>query len=199
MRTVNAVALIAASVLLALLVSACAATDEAELELTNSVTELLADGSVTVNYPDGWFSDSQNGVIRLSNRAGFLTEGVGARRGGDLAGGVMALPKDALPAYGLDEDAAITEVARALANEFGADLPNLIMSSPTTFEQGERRGAVASGTARGDEGATGRVAITVIDAGDVFGVVTLSTFGDEIAPASYARAIAESFTYSASS
>jgi len=199
MRNLHTAALIAASVLLALLVSACAATDEAEPELTNSVTEELAGGSVTVNYPDDWFSDTQGGVIRLSNRAGFLTEGVGARRGGDLAGGVMPLPKDALVAYGLDEDAAVTEVARVLAHEFGGDLPNLIMSSPTAFDQGERRGAVASGTARGDDGATGRVAISVIDAGDVFGVVTLSTFGEEIAPATYARAIAESFTYSASS
>ena len=198
MRNLHSSVLMIISLFVALLVSACASTGDSTLALNNTTTAETSGGTVTINYPDDWFSDSENGVIRLTNRAGFLTEGVGARRGGDLAGGVMTLPKSELTALGLDADAALTEVVRVLANSFGTDLPTLIISSPTTFDVGDRRGAIASGTARGDEGASGRVAISVIDAGDVLGVVTLSTFGEEIAPASYARAIAESYAYSAS-
>jgi hypothetical protein len=197
MRILHTSVLMLISLFVALLVSACGTTSESELVLNNTITEELAGGTVTVKVPDGWFNDTENGVIRLTNRDGFLTDGVGVRRGGDVAGGVMALPKTDLAAFGLDADAALTEAVRVLADEFGADLPNLIISSPTTFDVGERRGAIAAGTARGDEGATGRVAISVIDAGDVLGVVTLSSFGEELAPASYAQAVAESFTYSA--
>lgn len=185
------------ALLLALLLSACASTGDDAQNLTESISGEMLGGSIEINYPESWFAQVQDDTIRLSNNDSFLTNGVGVRREGDLTGGAMPLMKDALFAYGLDADAPMTEIARALATEFGADLPNLIISNPTTFTVDERRGAVVAGTARGDQSSVGRMAVAVIDAGDAVGVVMIAVFGDEVVPGDYARAIAETLTFSA--
>lgn len=185
------------SILTALLLSACAATADTADNLSESISGDLNGGTIQFNYPEGWFAQVEADSIRLASRDRFLTDSMGARREGDLTGGAMPLMKDALFAFGLDADAAMTEIARTLADEFGTDFPNLIISSPTTFTADGRRGAVAAGTARGDQGSVGRMAVAVIDSGDAVGVVMIAVYGEEIAPGDFARAIAETLTFSA--
>lgn len=180
---------------LATLLSACATTADQTLELTQSISGELFGGTVELRYPDGWAAAVAEGVIRLSNQESFVSEGIGVRRSGDMAGGAMPLLKDALFAYNLDSDASMTEIARALGAAYAADMPNLVMSSPTTFLVDERRGAIVPGTAQGTGDSVGRVAIAVIDLGDAVGVVTIAVFGENVIPANYARAIAETFTF----
>lgn len=179
------------AVLLAL--TACAAEAES-VELTQTIDGDLFDTSVTVTYPDGWFATSpeDEDIIRVANQSTALGETISFRRDGDVSGGVTLLLPDALGAYELEADDSMTAVARALADNFVLGAENVITSSPTSFNNGDQRGALVTGTARGQEGASGRVSIAVITLGDVYGVVTLATFGEDFDTTAIARLIAES-------
>lgn len=196
------------SAILSLLLVACGATaddggdaDSSSAGSVNLSQSLSFDdevgGSVTLNYPDGWASNTDTGLITLASSEELITENPDSPESGQVLTSVIVLPPEMASIFvSGGEEVSVVSLANSFPTTFGEGSETFSEVEETTIDG--KTAAILTGEIESEDAAISVVIVAIALEGDSYAIILGGTaLGESDSIRVTIEAIAGSVSYTA--